>query len=125
MFKKAHIEALTKIAPDFIKMQIEAIKSFAKISGNMRKGQAKSTEAISDSINSLSKVLETLASKAQSEASIEKIAELSIKMAEKYTEILEINRKQNKDNNNTWKALLGTVGAVVLAGVGLFLGKRN
>lgn len=90
----SHIEALTKIAPEFIKMQIEVVKSFAKISGDMKESQIKSTEPVIESIQGLTRILETLASKAQSDSTIERIAELSIKLAEKYTEILEINRKR-------------------------------
>jgi len=124
ILEKTHIEALTKIAPEFIKMQIEVVKSFAKISGDMKESQIKSTEPVIESIQGLTRILETLASKAQSDSTIEKIAELSIKLAEKYTEILEINRKQNKDNNNNWKSLLATVGVVVISAGAWLLRKK-
>lgn len=124
ILEKSHIEALTKIAPDFIKMQIELVQSFAKMSGDMKETQIKSTEPIIESIQSLSRILETLAAKAQSDATIEKIAEISIKLAEQFAKILEINRQQNGDNNNNWKYIFATVATVVMS-AGAWLLKRR
>lgn len=124
ILEKSHIEALTKIAPDFIKMQIEVVKSIATISGDMKESQIKSTEPVIESIQSLSRILETLASKAQSDATIEKIAELSIKLAEQFAKILEINRRQNEDNNSNWKQILATLSVIAMSAGAFFLRKR-
>lgn len=124
VLEKTDIEALTKIAPKFLKMQIEIVKSFAKISGDIKESQIKSTEPVIASIQGLTSILETLATKAQSDSTIEKIAESSIKLAEKYTEILEINRKQNESNNTNWKGLLTTLGMVAISAGAWVLRKR-
>jgi ATP-dependent Lon protease len=122
---KSQIEALIKVTPEFVKMQIEVVKSFAEMSKNIKDVQVKALDPIIESIKSLSKVLEIIATNASSDEVQIKVLETSEKIADKYEKILEINRKQQKNNNRTW-TIMGTA-FVTLAGAATayFIGNRE
>ncbi|CAL2083403.1 hypothetical protein [Tenacibaculum dicentrarchi] len=117
---KSQIEALVKVTPEFVKMQIEVVKSFAEMTKNIKDVQVKALDPIIESIKSLSKILEIIATNASSDEVQIKVLETSEKIADKYEKILEINRKQQKNNNNTWKLVLTTF-ATVAGSLALFL----
>lgn len=120
---KAHIKALIKVTPEFVKMQIEFVKSYAEVTRNMKDVQIKAIDPIIESIKNLSKILEIIALNALSEEVQIKVLETSEKIAENYERILEINLKQQKENNHIWHMAL--IGFITLAGsaTAFFLGR--
>jgi hypothetical protein len=122
---KTQIEALVKVTPDFVKMQVEFVKSFAEVTKNIKDVQVKAIDPIIESIKSLSKILEIIATNASSDEVQIKVLETSEKIADKYEKILEINRKQQKGNNNLWKVALSTFGVIATGALVFFVGKRG
>jgi hypothetical protein len=122
---KTQIEALVKVTPNFVKMQVEFVKSFAEITKNIKDVQVKAIDPIIESIKSLSRILEIIATNATSDEVKIKVLETSEKIADKYEKILEINRKQQAENNTLWKVALTTFGVITAGALAFFIGKKG
>jgi len=122
---KTQIEALVKVTPEFVKMQIEVVKSFAEMTKSIKDVQIKAIDPIIESIKSLSKILEIIATNASSDEVQIKVLETSEKIADKYERILEINLKQQKGNNNLWKGVVSTFGVLAIGALLFFTGKKG
>ncbi len=119
-----HIESLIKANPNFITQQLDLVKTtFSEVSKSVKEEHIKTFDNIGKVIDSTSTILKTIAEKDDNSDEIKiKLIDMTEKLANKQKEILEIQEKMNKDNNNTWiKILTGVASAVAL----LLLGGKN
>lgn len=119
------INALIALAPSFISMATEALKTISSIVPQVGETQREVLKNIGNSINSINTVLSTLANKVESDEVRLKIAEYTIRAGELYLEFTKLQAKINENNNETWWKITGTVSAIVAATAALVVISMN
>ncbi len=75
-------------------------------------------------MENITDLLKEIVYKSESEALREKIADISLKLADYGLEIAKIIQETNKENNNTWKYVAASVSGVVLLVGGLLFRRK-
>ena len=112
------LSTLVELIPNFVELQkdfINGLKAFAEKAGN-------SQQTAFDVINSQMRVLETLATRMQSDDARLKIAEVLMKLSEETNRIIE---RMNSNNNDFWKYITGAATALFAIVGAIFLNNRK
>lgn len=117
--KEGQIKALLEIAPTFLKLATESLKTISNIADGAKDSQSDAMAAIIAAINGIAETLNILARSAETDYTREKIALLLIEAGKIYIELAKLSKEMNEDNNKVWKVLgmgaLLALGAVLTA----------
>lgn len=124
---EAHVKALIEVAPQFISIANEALKTISKTVEGTKESQKNALSAVLAAVSGLTNVLTVLANKAESDEVREKIAQYLIEAGKLYIQVTIITKDMNKDNNDTWVKIAGISGTVVsiISGIAIFALQGN
>ncbi|GEM_PF-2640244 len=109
--KEAHISAIVEVAPHFVQLQTEVLKTVSRAIDGLEKSQGSVLETMQITLKGLINILQTLAEKMESDDGRLKIAECTIKSGEQFIEVSKRLESINKENNSIWKWVIGGVAA--------------
>ena len=115
---EAQLETLVSVAPQFVDIAIESLRTVGVISGAAKDSQANVMTSITKSIDGLSDALSALAKNAASDDARVEIAKILGHSAPIFVEFAKISAGVNKDNNHTWRELakIAVVSVAVIVG---------
>ena len=116
---EAHISAIVEVAPHFVQLQTEVLKTVSKAIDGLESSQRSALETMQITLKGLINILQTLAEKMESDDGRLKIAEYTIKAGEQFIAVSKTLESMNKENNRIWKWVIGGVatGLTLFAGI--------
>ena len=114
--KEAHVAALVAVAPHFIGLATEAIRTGATIAESMKESQKQALAAIQKQIECISAVLSQIAASMSTDACRVQVASLIVEMGKLHVEAI---KEVNKHNNNTYLQIAGIATTIVSITVGV------
>ena len=111
------IELLAEAIPDFINYQKATIQALQETIAAVRDTQKQAIYAVSKSLDSVSRILEQLASGVQTDEARMQMAKYAIEVGNLGLEVAKLLENMNKDNNATWKYIAGVLGVGITIGV--------
>lgn len=121
---KEQLKLLVEVIPNFIQLQQKFVDGLQSVINSAKESQRDALRGISVTLENITDLLKEIVYKSESEALREKIADISLKLADYGLEIAKIIQETNKENNNTWKYVAASVSGVVLLVGGLLFRRK-
>ena len=121
---KEQLKLLVEVIPNFIQLQQKFVDGLQSVINSAKESQRDALRGISVTLENITDLLKEIVYKSESEALREKIADISLKLADYGLEIAKIIQETNKENNNTWKYVAASVSGVVLLVGGLLFHRK-
>ena len=121
---REQLKLLVDVIPNFIQLQQKFVDGLQSVISSAKESQRDALRGISVTLENITDLLKEIVYKSESEDLREKIADISLKLADYGLEIAKIIQETNKENNNTWKYVAASVSGVVFLVGGLFLHRK-
>ena len=121
---REQLKLLVDVIPNFIQLQQKFVDGLQSVISSAKESQRDALRGISVTLENITGLLKEIVYKSESEDLREKIADISLKLADYGLEIAKIIQETNKENNNTWKYVAASVSGVVFLVGGLFLHRK-
>ena len=122
---KKEMERLVAAIPHIVQLQQRYAESLKSTIDSMKDSQTEAMRCISHSIDSIMGILKDIVSKSETEELRSKIADITLELAKYGLEYAKIVQEMNKENNNAWKYLVGSLAFLGACFVGYFAGKKE
>ena len=118
---KEDMKLLVEAMPHFVQLQQAYIDGLKTVINAAKESQKEALRSISITLEQITDLLKIIVQNAETEELRSKIADQAIILAEYGLKIAVILSNTNKDNNNTWKYIAGTISVTFVALTSIFV----
>ncbi|MDD2640704.1 MAG: hypothetical protein PHS65_06895 [Arcobacteraceae bacterium] len=122
---KKEMESLVEAIPNFIQLQETYIDGLKATINSAKETQKDALRGITITIENLTKLLQSIVEKSETEELRSKIVDISLKLAENGLEIAKILQETNKENNNLWKSIAGVAATTLVVVGSIFIASKK
>ena len=121
---REQMQLLVEAMPNFVDLQKTYVDGLKAVINSAKETQKDALRGISATLDSITNLLNNIVNKSETEELRSKIADIALKLADYGLEIAKILQETNKENNATWKYIVGGVSACLLLIGGLWVRKK-
>ena len=122
---KEQMKLLVESIPHFVQLQQTYVEGLKSVINAAKESQKDALRGISATLENITDLLKAIVEKSETDELRSRIAEIALKLADYGLEIAKILKEANRENNDTWKYIAGSVGAVVALIGGIFIMKKR
>lgn len=122
---KRQMEQFIAVIPHIVQLQQAYAENLKSTIDSMKDSQSEALKCISHSLDSIMSILRDILNKSETEELRSKIADITLELAKYGLEYAKIVQEMNKENNNAWRYVFGSLAFIGACIFGYFAGKKE